>query len=69
MTLRRVTLWYKYNTKTKQFDYNHLQNGWSNIKYPLPFNEKFVNQKSWKNYKWKSAFAFLDNGEVKQIGN
>jgi len=33
--MNKITKWYKYNPKKKQFEYNHYEDGWDNLSKPL----------------------------------
>jgi len=61
----KVTVWYKYNNKRKEWEHNHIEDGWTFGSLPTPQHENQV--KAWKAGKWKRAWGFLENGKVEEI--
>ena len=54
--MKPITLWHKYNKQTKQFEYNHHENGWDHLCKPL---------KSLIGERWAKEFAYMDGSTVK----
>jgi hypothetical protein len=61
-----VTIWHRLNIKKKEFEFNHIEEGWSGLEAPLPKSEKQA--KKWKGATWKKQYGFLQNGKVIEIG-
>ena len=61
--MNKITCWYRYNKKTKEYEYNHFENGWVTADKPTP---KFDSQKGWLKSEWKKEFRQLINHEVKE---
>ncbi|MCK4897838.1 MAG: hypothetical protein KAS38_03620 [Anaerolineales bacterium] len=61
----KVTVWYRYNNKKKEWEHNHIEDGWTFTPIPNAQHESQV--KAWKNGKWKRAWGFLENGKVTEI--
>jgi len=69
--MKKITIWKSIKQKIDEnkekievVSYNHFENGWSSLNYPLQFDNKFANQVDWKKAKWIKEFAFLDNNVV-----
>ena len=63
--MEKITVWTL--IKDGKESLNHIDNGWSDLDYPLPIDMKFENQKSWSKMKWKKENAYLKNGKVERI--
>lgn len=66
----KITVWYKQNSKTKEYEYNHFENGWKanqipNAK-PQPIKPEFKAQNDWKNYTWLPKFGHLVNNKIER---
>lgn len=58
------TLWYKQNNRTKEYEYNHIENCYNYNSKPTPFKPEFTAQNDWKNYNWKKSFAEFKDGKI-----
>ena len=67
---QKVTLWYKQNNKTKEYEYNHLENNWDALTDDIYNKPRIIStmlsnmQNDWKNYKWQAKFCYLVNGVI-----
>ena len=61
-----VTLWYRQDTKTKKYKFNHVVEGVELTEKPQP-RGNFPAQNSWKNSNWESIVAILENNKIKVI--
>lgn len=61
-----ITIWQRYNSKTEQWEHNHISDGWSdNVTIPVAVNKK--QKKSWSGSKWQKIKGYLDeNNKVIQ---
>ena len=59
-----MTAWYKYNTETKVYEFNHLSNLDETTDTPKPKKESFKSQRAWKNGAWKRKKCYLKNKTV-----
>ena len=57
--MKQITLWYKYNPKTKQFEYNHYEDCWDHMAKPL---RVMVG-----GYRWAKEAAYMDGSTVKNL--
>lgn len=61
----KVTVWYRYSNKEKEWKHNHIEDGWTFGSLPTSKLDSQV--KAWKGGKWKRAWGFLKNGKVEEI--
>ena len=59
-----ITLWYKQNSRTKDYEFNHLEEHYNFNNKPTPLKPEFIAQNDWKNYNWKKSFAQFKDGEI-----
>jgi len=62
----QITCWYRLNHKKKDFEFNHIQNGWNELEEPQPINEQQA--KDWKGAAWKKIYAVLQEGIIYELG-
>ncbi|UHC66481.1 hypothetical protein [Bacillus sp. FCW2] len=60
MTVKMITVWYKYDDKGNEAKLNHIEDGWVNGEYPNPIYPSFPNQEAWKKSDWERKYAYLD---------
>ena len=63
--MEKITVWTLIENEKES--HNHIENGWSDLDYPLPIDMKFENQKSWSKKKWKKEHAYFFNNKVVRI--
>lgn len=52
----KITKWFRKNSKTKLYEFNHLEDGFAPGSKPVP---KFKSQYGWKSSEWKKEYAIL----------
>lgn len=66
--MKQITVWQRFNEESKQFDHNHIEDGYIESLFPnskLDIDGKsFSAQKNWKNSKWKRIYATLVENKV-----
>lgn len=61
----KITLWSILDEKqVKEPQFNHIEDGWSDEKHPLPIKPEYTNQSAWQNHLWLKEFGWLINGKV-----
>ena len=43
--MKKITIWLKLNTKTNEFEHNHIEDGHQELRCPIA---KFSTQRDWK---------------------
>lgn len=62
MTMK-ITKWYR-KLEGDNYEFNHIENGWSTVIHPEP---KYPEQNQWKSSKWKKKYAHLIDNRVVNI--
>lgn len=68
--MKKVTAWSAWNKKDKEFQHNHLEDGWIGLTYTPLFGSidipepKFPEQVSWFGKKWKKQYCYIDDNQV-----
>lgn len=52
-----VTIWYRKNRKTGEYEHNHIENGSPEDLFPTPINED--QRKAWSGASWNAKGGFL----------
>jgi len=55
--MKPITVWFKLNYKTNEFEHNHIEDGHVGCYEPTPLNEE--QKKAWKGAKWQYAHRFI----------
>jgi hypothetical protein len=55
---KKVTIWTRFNTKTNEYDHNHIEYGHVKGDSPEPKSKEQIN--SWKDAVWQKQFGILD---------
>lgn len=61
--MTKITLWYKYNPKTENFEYNHYEYGWNNGRYPNVSSRL----ESMREFRWSRELAYMDGSTIKHL--
>jgi len=61
ITRKLVTIWKRWNEKTQQIEFNHIEDGHVEGTIPLGTKEQNV---AWKNGKWHKSFGELREGTL-----
>ncbi len=62
-----ITLWYKQNSRTKDYEFNHLEEHYNFNNKPTPLKPEFTAQNDRKNYNWKKSFAQFKDGALEAL--
>ena len=57
--MNKITLWYRYNPKKKQFEYNHYEDGWDHLSKPLTIMNG--------GDRWAKEVAYMDGETIKHV--
>ncbi|MGG1457816.1 hypothetical protein ABE253_21465 [Bacillus subtilis] len=60
MTVKMITVWYKYNNEGSEARLNHIEDGWVNGEYPKPIDTSFSSQEAWEKSDWERKHVYLD---------
>lgn len=61
--MKKITLWYKYNSDKDMFEYNHYSDGWQTFGYP-PMQHGLEQFRKWLKERWVSEFAYIDDTSI-----
>ena len=59
---KEITIWKKFNSMTKEWEHNHIEDGHCSNDVPTPVSKE--QKQMWKGHKWLSVFGFIDNGKI-----
>lgn len=64
-SIKHITIWEKYNSKSGEFIFNHIEVGIKETDKPEVISNKFGNeQNDWKNYTWRKTFAKMQGNKI-----
>jgi len=55
--MKQYTQWLSYDEKKQAYVHNHIEEGWTSVRKPVPMHP---NQEVWKTMKWASRYVWLD---------
>ena len=58
--MKKITLWYRYNERSKKFEYNHHEEGWDSDIIPKNVTIDFK-------FRWAREIAYMDGTTVRHI--
>jgi len=57
--MKKITTWYKFNYKTKRYEYNHYEDDWSKGNNPIGVCKNQT--KLWANNLWCKQECYMDD--------
>jgi len=60
----KITVWERWNPETKEFQHNHIEDGWVEGDVPEPKCPESKGQQQWKKAKWRKTHTYLVDGVV-----
>lgn len=60
--IKEITIWERYNVKKKQWEHNHISDGFAKEDKPIPVSDN--QKKAWKKAEWRKQMALLINNVV-----
>lgn len=60
--MKKITTWYKFNKEFHDYDFNHIEDGHSELAAPVPKCEH--QKKKWANARWVKVHDYLDKDNV-----
>ncbi len=62
--MTHITIWSRWNNKTKEFDHNHIEDGWVETDTPMPKSD--LQKASWKDATWQRTYGTLESRVVNE---